>query len=231
MSAPDLTPAALRALAADLLDYDASRDDSIAWHPTIDRASDTLRAIAARDEAASRATTPQPDADAVVVAKREFLEMVERWTVSLTSGGSLAQPATFAFLLERVIAAAEARGRASAVDHARDIARAMLDDGYRMAADTVAENVAVTGQLEACRRIRRYTAFALTGDENADVQLAADRITARVRELEGLVREVAELLERRSAEPAQGASVMVDADLARALDRARRGATGAEAVA
>lgn len=47
-----------------------------------------------------------------------------------------------------------------------------------------AENMRLQMNLDANRKIRRYVSFVLAGDEEADPQLAADRIVAKVAALE-----------------------------------------------
>jgi len=68
-----------------------------------------------------------------------------------------------------------------------------------------------TGQLDARRNIHRYVAFALAGDEDADVQLAADRVMrelAEAREMRS--KELAYVIERCREIPALGVFEMRD---------------------
>lgn len=76
-----------------------------------------------------------------------------------------------------------------------------LADALALLADYDALRQRVAGleaNLDARRNIHRYVAFRLADDEEADVQLAADRIMNRLAAVESLLREIRH---ERRAEP------------------------------
>ena len=63
-----------------------------------------------------------------------------------------------------------------------------------------AENRESRSDLDINRKMRKYIAFVLTGDEDADAQLAADRVKARITELKGALRMTQIAMDRWYAE-------------------------------